>query len=165
MEPKRRLALLPLLIITFMLALAARIAPAQAQTCQERCTEWDADGACIGHIFDCPTGVAPFSSPKPTTHFGAIAYGPKSGAYGYSFSWDTQAQAESTAMKNCAQNGNDCEVAVWFGQQCGAVVSDVGTNYYWGLGKTSALAVADAKKTCAKQGGRICQTKVSQCSQ
>jgi hypothetical protein len=165
MEPRQSLALLTILATFVVFALAAQFRSAQAQTCQERCTEWDADGACIGHIFDCPTGVAPFSSPQPPTHYGAIAYGPKSTAYGYSYGWGTQAQAESTAVKNCAQHGNDCEVAVWFKQECGAVVTDVGTGYYWGLGNTTALALADAKKSCAKQGGKICQEKVSQCSQ
>jgi hypothetical protein len=55
-------------------------------------------------------------------------------------------------MKNCAQHGNDCEVAVWFRQQCGAVVSNAGAEYYRSLGNTTTLAVADAKKTCAKKG-------------
>jgi len=164
MAPKPFPKLLALLVVVTMFALAAPVASAWAQDCPAGvsstwCSRWES-GQCLQWAAICkstnPSSTAP--------HFGAIAYGPKSTAYGYSYSWDSEAQAESTAMKNCAQHGNDCEVAVWFRQQCGAVVSDVGTNYYWGLGLTTTLAIVDAKKSCSKQGGKICKQQVSQCS-
>jgi hypothetical protein len=53
---------------------------------------------------------------------------------------------------------------VWFEQKCDAVVSNAGTNHYWGLGDSEAQVVADASASCAKDAGQICQQQVAQCS-
>ena len=154
---------LSVLATTAMFVLAVAFAPARAQDCPTGvsstwCSRWES-GQCLQWSATCNS-----TNSSTVSHYGAIAYGPKTGAFGYSYSWNTQAQAQNTAMKNCAQHGNDCEVAVWFRQECGAVVSDAGTAYYWGLGNTAAIAASEAKKSCAKQGGKICHEEVSQCS-
>jgi Domain of unknown function (DUF4189) len=159
----------------FFLALALGLAamligaePARATCCAPGTSGMclrSSEGECQEYCEVCIGPVPGYSTPAPAPNYGAIAYGPSSQAWGYSYHWDTQAQAESTAMKNCGQHGADCEVAVWFKQQCGAVVSDAGTTYYWGLGATTQKAVAEAKNSCAKGGGKICQQQVAYCSQ
>jgi Domain of unknown function (DUF4189) len=58
-------------------------------------------------------------------------------------------------MTNCAQYGNDCEVAVWYQRQCAAVVSDAGATYYWGLGDGTPAAVAEAQTPARKMAARF----------
>ena len=96
--------------------------------------------------------------------YGAIAFGATSGAWGASYDWANQAKAESVAMQNCAQHGNDCKAIVWFKQQCGAVASGEGTAVFWGLGGSDELARADAQNKCMNNGGKSCEVRASQCS-
>ena len=132
--------------------------------------------ACIDQCFstfqppsDCPSCtesrdecVARCSNVGPS--FGAIAYGPGSGAWGSAYDWDSREKAESTAMANCQKYANDCEVEVWFQDQCGAVAAEDGRSVYWGLGDGEGAAREDAMSKCAKGGGKNCQVQASQCS-
>lgn len=146
-----------LLIALCFGAVLAVAAPAEAQEeCVTTCDEYD-QGQCVMERHTCT-----YEPSKP--NFGAIAYGPTSKAWGYSYGWDSEAQAENAAVANCAQHGNDCEVAVWYQRQCAAVVSDAGATYYWGLGDGTPAAVAKAQKTCAQDGGKICHPEVAECS-
>jgi Domain of unknown function (DUF4189) len=132
-------------------------APAWAQDCTTTCDEYD-NGTCVIERHTCT-----FEPPKPS--YGAIAYGRKSGAYGYSHGWGDQAKAESVAMENCAQHGSDCEVMVWFDRKCGAVAArSDSTIAYWGLGDGAGAANSQAMSQCTKDGGRGCEVKVSHCS-
>lgn len=140
-----------------VLALGAA-APARAQVCHEECSDYY-EGQCSQHTTTC-TNPEP---PKPS--YGAIAYGKKSQAYGFSYQWGSQDKAESVAMQNCAKNGNDCEVMVWFDRKCGAVAAPAGsTAAYWGLGDGAGAARGEALRQCTKDGGKNCAVKVSQCS-
>jgi hypothetical protein len=133
-------------------------APARAQVCHEECSDYY-EGQCSQHTTTC-TNPEP---PKPA--FGAIAYGRKSGAFGYSYSWGDQAKAESVAMENCGKNGNDCEVMVWFDRKCGAVAARSDSDAaYWGLGDGAGAARTNAINKCTQNGGQNCTVKVSQCS-
>jgi hypothetical protein len=138
---------------------------------------WAGDAnACIDQCFstfspsaDCPDCtesrdecVAQCSKVGPS--FGAIAYGRGSGAWGSSYQWDSREKAESTAMANCQKYAKDCEVMVWFSDQCGAVAAEDGGDAYWGLGDGEGAAREDAMNKCAKGGGRNCQVQASQCS-
>jgi len=144
------------LVLGAALMLAA-IAPARAQ-CSSMCTMYQS-GECVQTTETC----TPYVPPAP--NFGAIAYGRKSGAYGYSYAWDTQAEAEKVAMKNCADNGKDCEVIVWFQRTCAAVASGKGTNAYWALGDGEGAARENVMAQCAKAGGgKDCAVQVSTCS-
>lgn len=60
--------------------------------------------------------------------FGAIAYSPATGALGWSHDYNSRRGAESTAYNNC--NANDCRIAIWFKNGCGAVA--VGNGGGWG---------------------------------
>ncbi len=140
-----------------LLALSAA-APARAQVCHEECSDYY-EGQCSQHTTTC-TNPEP---PKPA--FGAIAYGRKSGAFGYSYGWGDQDKAESVAMENCGKNGNDCEVMVWFDRKCGSVAAPSNsTAAYWGLGDGAGDANSHALSQCTKDGGQNCEVKVSQCS-
>jgi hypothetical protein len=112
-----------------------------------------------------PTCTPGSSTPSaPAASYGAIAYGRTSKAWGYSYHWGSRAKAESVAMQKCAQNGNDCEVMVWFMRKCGAVASGGGTTAFWGLGNNDGQARADAQNKCMNSGGKDCEVQVSQCS-
>jgi hypothetical protein len=96
--------------------------------------------------------------------YGAIAYGRRSGAWGYAVHRASQAKAESFARENCARHGNDCEVIGWFEDKCGAVASGEDANAFFGLGDSDGQARADARDKCAEGGSKVCEVRVSQCS-
>lgn len=133
-------------------------AAAQAQVCTTTCSMYE-EGQCVEYEHSCETP----EPPKPS--YGAIAYGKKSQAYGFSYQWDSEAKAESEALKNCAKNGPDCEIMVWFERRCGAVAARSDGKYaYWGLGDGEGAAREEAMRQCTKDGGQGCEVKVSQCS-
>src|SRR5208282_5126138 len=145
-----------------LLALAAG-APARVQAyCANECKRIDPkQGYCIEYGPVSPGCTEPSA---PAASYGAIAYGRTSGAWGSSHSWGSEAKAESVAMQNCAEHGDDCEVMVWFKQKCGAVASGEGTTAFWGLGDSDGQARADAQSKCVNGGGKACEVQVSQCS-
>ena len=135
-------------------------APAWAwQSCSTECSRYE-EGDCVEHTQTC-TEETP---PPPAESYGAIAYGRTSRAYGFSYSWPSRAKAESVAMNNCGQHGDDCEVMVWFDRRCGAVAAGQGSTAWWGLGNSDGQARADALDKCANDGGEGCEIRVSQCS-
>jgi serine/threonine-protein kinase len=94
--------------------------------------------------------------------YGAIAYSPESGDYGYSFSFSSRSGAERRAQRECGRA--DCEIAVWFRNSCGAIaVSDEGT-WAGGRGNTEDAAGRDAKTDCVKYGGEECEVLHALCS-
>lgn len=143
-------------------AVAAAItlaASASAQACVSGCSNY-IQGQC-SQWTTCTPGPSPSVS-MPS--YGAIAYGRTSRAWGDSYHWGSQAKAESVALKNCEQHGNDCEVMVWFDRRCGAVVSGEGTAAYWGVGRSDRQARAIAQKQCTDDGGKNCEVQVWRCS-
>jgi len=119
-------------------------------------------GQCVEWVTQhCDYGTAPTAL---SYSYGAIAYGRTSGAWGDSYHWGSQAKAESVAMKNCAQHGDDCEIMVWFDRKCGAVVSGEGSSAFWGLGNRAGQARAEAQSQCVNGGGKNCEVQVSRCS-
>lgn len=142
--------------VGILLALTAA-APAPAQVCSTSCSRYD-QGQCVEETQTCTT------PPPPPPAYGAIAYGRTSRAWGYSDHWGSQAKAESVAMQNCAQHGNDCEIMVWFERNCGAVAAGDGTTAFWGLGDGEGAAREAAQNKCAQGGGKTCVVQVSKCS-
>ena len=139
-----------------LLALAAA-AQAQGQSCTTTCNEYD-QGECVRERQSC------VETPPPSPNFGAIAYGSQSGAWGYSYNWDTRKQAEDQALAECQERAADCEVLVWYQRECGAVVSADGDNVYWGVGDGTGAAGENALAICKKDGGKNCTIRVEQCS-
>jgi hypothetical protein len=147
------------LLIVFATALAGS-APAWGwQDCSTSCSRY-IQGKCVEYTQTC-TDKGTYVTPD----FGAIAYGRANQAYGFSHGWGTRAKAESVALQKCRQHGNDCEVMVWFKNQCGAVVVRGDTRVgYWGLGKSAGEARNVAMKECAKDHGQKCEVLASQCA-
>ncbi|MGD0230438.1 MAG: DUF4189 domain-containing protein [Syntrophorhabdales bacterium] len=129
------------------------------QNCTTSCSRY-IQGQCVEHTQHC-TEEGTYVTPD----FGAIAYGKTKKSYGTSYKWASRAKAESVALQKCSQYANDCEIAVWFRNQCGAVVTRSDNQlYYWGLGKTEGEAKSVAMKECTKNNGQKCEVLISQCA-
>ncbi len=152
MRPVRGLA------TAIVAAVIAFAASAPAQACTSGCSNY-IQGKCSQWTTCSPAVPAP-----PPPSYGAIAYGPKSGAWGDSYRWGNRTKAESVALQNCKQHGDDCEVAVWFDRRCGAVAAGEGTAYYWGVGRNDTQARSIAKKKCEEDGVKKCEIQVWRCS-
>ncbi|MBV9551943.1 MAG: DUF4189 domain-containing protein [Alphaproteobacteria bacterium] len=139
------------------MAAATRV---EAQECSTHCGRYE-QGQCVEYVQTCSTPGAPARGAAPS--YGAIAYGRSSQAWGYSYRWSSRARAESEALKNCQDHGDDCEIMVWFEHKCGAVAAG-DSDAFWGLGGSEKLAEADAQGKCAAAGSNKCDVQVSRCS-
>jgi Domain of unknown function (DUF4189) len=149
------------MIVGVLLALTAAPPTARAQVpCSTVCARYD-QGQCVEYTHYSCNGAAPSA---PASSYGAIAYGSKSGAWGTSYHWGSEAKAESSAMQTCKQHGDDCEVMVWFDRKCGAVVAAKGDVAFWGLGDSEAEARTDALAKCDQGGGNGCKVQAYECS-
>jgi hypothetical protein len=84
--------------------------------------------------------VPAMASSARAEKFGAIAFAPGSGRAGWSFDYDTRANAENRALANC---GAGCKVVTWFKNACGALA--VGHNNGYGAGWADSRAAAEQK--------------------
>jgi hypothetical protein len=86
--------------------------------------------------------------------YGAIAYSPSTGKYGYSYNCYSEGEAERIALRNC--RAADAEVEVWVenGWAALAVGDDGSYGYGW---STFSLAAAEvlALGNVSGPGGRI----------
>lgn len=95
--------------------------------------------------------------------YGAIAYSPSSGAYGYSYNYPSRYTAESRALNECAARGGGCRVMVWFRNACGALATGAGRAYGWAWNTSRSAARARALAECrARTSG--CYIRVLVCS-
>ena len=103
----------------------------------------------------------PDQAPLWEDRWGAIAIG--SGAYGTAGGWATEAEAISTALKECAaHSGSDCAVKMTYYNQCAALAWGDGHYTISHFPKRSA-AKADAMKGCSEttRNGKILYTDCS----
>jgi hypothetical protein len=133
--------------------------PAQAWCTTRTCSQVK-DGQCVEtqrFCYDEPGGGA-----GHRTTYGAIAYSPSSGSFGYSYEHANRTQAESRAVRECGKD--DCKVATWFFNNCGAVAA--ASNGAWGgaQGGSERTAQSAALSRCANEGGTSCEIKVTRCS-
>jgi hypothetical protein len=118
-----------------------------------------------GYKYVCePTDFGPIVRPGGSGAFvkyGAVAYSPSSGRFGYSDRYGNSESAKERALDECGQV--DC-AATWFSNGCGAF--SAGSNGSWGgnwaLNEQRAQALSLAH--CAQQGGIDCEIKISHCS-
>jgi serine/threonine-protein kinase len=120
-------------------------------------------GECLETRLTCPNDdCSPLPRPAPTCSvvawacssgntFGAIAYSPSAGSRGWSHGYNTRAAAENRALQECGHN--DCRVAVWFLNQCGALAHATNGPWGWGLGSSRSIAESTALANCAAQPG------------
>lgn len=89
---------------------------------------------------------------------GAIAISPSNKAMGWSYDYKTRWQAENAALRKCGQYANDCRIATWFRNSCGAIA--VGAYGGWGAhwGRNIRQAKWKSKRMCRKNDSH-CQVK------
>jgi hypothetical protein len=95
---------------------------------------------------------------------GALAYSRATGAWGYAFDHDTEARARRIALGNCARHAPDCQVAIAFIDQCGAISETPKHEISTGLGKTRKEAEERSLAACRAAGGKDCSIMVWTCS-
>jgi Domain of unknown function (DUF4189) len=100
--------------------------------------------------------------PRAGGSYGALAYSPKTGDYGYSYGFGNRKLAEQRAKRECGKD--DCEIAAWYSKACGAVAAGDDGKWGGGSGDNESLARADAKADCEKDGGKNCEIVVSKCT-
>jgi len=116
------------------------------------------EGQCVEYRTTC----TPERTLTPRNSYGAIAFSPSSGSFGYSDNYANRTQAENRAKSECGKN--DCVIATWFFNHCGALATSA--NGSWGAehSRSEVNAKSLALSRCAKEGGTNCQTKVIHCS-
>ncbi len=95
--------------------------------------------------------------------FGAISYSPDTGATGWSHSWANRRKAERVAQDNCYANADDCRVAIWFKNACGAVAvgDDGGWGSAWAYNSRGAQRAAIAQCSEYSDGCRVVRWQCS----
>ena len=81
-------------------------------------------------------------------YYGAIAYSPSTGAYGYSYDHPSRADAEARALAECGNRASDCQLPLWFRNACGALASGGNGGWGTGWGTSRGLAEGYALSTC-----------------
>ena len=79
-------------------------------------------------------------------NYGAIAYSPSKGLYGYSYDYSSLQGAKYGAISRC--HADDCKIVVWFKNGCGALATGTG-GYGSGWGTTLSGAKHEALKACS----------------
>ncbi|WP_117192593.1 DUF4189 domain-containing protein [Rhizobium terrae] len=95
--------------------------------------------------------------------FGAISYSPSTGATGWSYDHGSRRSAERTAQDGCFQNANDCRIAIWFKNGCGAVARGDGGGWGADWGADRGPAEYLALQACRQHTTR-CRVVRWQCS-
>lgn len=109
-----------------------------------------------------------FSAPSPTfvgEWYAAIAKSATSGAWGASWHYASQAEANQAALANCNQKGvTDCKVEIGDVNNCLSLAES--PDGAWGVGRSGmsrAGAIGVATDYCRKYGGKNCAARVSVC--
>jgi serine/threonine-protein kinase len=80
--------------------------------------------------------------------FGSFAYSEKGRKYGWANNYPTREAAQQAALDSCRKSAPDCQVALWFRNACGALVTGPGGHgAAWAESETAA--VNRALKSCA----------------
>ena len=112
-------------------------------------------------------GAAAALAQQRTDSYGAIAYGPKSGASGDAYGESSAADAERKALSFCARRGDDCKVITSFSNTCAAVavLGATGATFAATNAKRGA-AEAQAMSACRQQpNSTSCRVPSSICAQ
>ena len=94
--------------------------------------------------------LASVASASAQDYYGAIAYSQSTGSYGFSYDHPTRARAENGALSECLARANDCTVALWFRNACGALAIGAGGGWGTGWGSNRGLAESAAIQTCRR---------------
>ena len=162
---KRERLLLPALGIIIGVALPT--APAGAD-CVSDCqastycdSDMNASGECGRRLNDCYLSQCN----RPRVSYGAIVYGARSQAFGFSFGLANAGAAERRALSNCKKHGDDCEIVASFENTCAAVAGGNNARYATGEADTRQQAERAAMAGCSRAGGDDCEAQVWTCAQ
>jgi hypothetical protein len=86
-------------------------------------------------------------------NYGAIAYSPSTGNYGYSYDYSSRGEAERSALTRCKKD--DCVIKVWFKNSCGALAKagNGALGYSWAASNREE-AESEALSQCRKRGSK-----------
>lgn len=95
--------------------------------------------------------------------YGAIAYSPVAGEWGWARNHRSRLAAEGAALAQCrAAAGRGCRVAVWFENACGALATGA-AGFGAGWAGAQAQAEGSALAACRAQTGQ-CQVRLRFCT-
>lgn len=156
--------MLRVLTAALLLLTAALPAPARADCLRDCWNEKHCDATnardCDWHRTQCSIRCRN----QRTVNFGAIAYGERSHAFGYSFDHDSAAAADRVAMTNCKKRGDDCKIAASFSNTCAALASGAKDGFAVAKAASRKQAEADAVAACVKTAGGKCEVEVWTCA-
>lgn len=92
--------------------------------------------------------------------WGAVAFNPNTGAYGYAYSYFSESDAYNAAQDGCGYN---CSEVKTFANQCGAAAIGSNGGFGWGLGPSRGAAENIAMSYCNNYDYG-CQVLVWSCS-
>ena len=95
--------------------------------------------------------------------YGALAYGPQSGAHGWSYDYGNADAARARAFAECLVHARDCQIVASFYGGCGAVAAAQDGTVTWGHSATRLGAEIAAQRHCQQQATG-CEVKVWACS-
>ncbi len=110
-------------------------------------------------LYQCTLRDLETSDPNPSnpgsqaSSYGAIAIDIKTGAYGFSYGFGNQADAEVNALRYCRKKSsrkNSCQVATWYHNACGAVAESKKKDWGAAWGNSKAEAARKALRVCGK---------------
>ncbi len=109
--------------------------------------------------------LASMQSAFARDNFGAIAYSPSTGAYGYSINYGSKRVAQNRALDKCDEYArtSDCDVLVWFQNACGSLAEGP-DGYGSGWGTDRSTAERYALESCSEYSRR-CKVTETVCTE
>ena len=157
----------PILAALVATALVVVTAPAARADCQSDCqaatycdSQMTVSGECSDKLNECYRLQCNGSQ----SSYGAIAWGAKSYAYGYSYDYGNKEDASRRALRDCAKNGKDCKVVAIIVDGCAALATAADGSYSVANGTTGKQAQQGALAACAEAGGQKCEVQVWTCN-
>lgn len=108
-------------------------------------------------------GTAALAQSVGAASYGAIAFSPRNGAFGYSYNYGTRDEAEARALRECRVRGGGCRLMVWFRNACGALAVGEGYAYGWAWASSRGEARGRAMEECRART-RGCDIRVLVCT-
>jgi len=97
------------------------------------------------------------------SNFGSFAYNESNGAWGKSYNYSSQGDADRRALAECAQRGSGCKIVQRFVDECAAYARSADGGSGWSTAWTKRAAENSAMRYC-KQYGSGCVITASVCT-
>jgi hypothetical protein len=121
-------------------------------------SEMNASGECGRLLNDC------YINECNRTLYGALAYDAESRAFGWSYDFANQRDAEQKAMSGCSEKSANCKIVYDFWNSCAALAAATDGSYAIEGGDNEAGAQSRALAACKQNGGQGCEIMVWSCS-